>query len=409
MDQKKKAKILPQRTLKIESSRPSVNLIKPEVKEENLFEDQNQFAILAEIGSQTSDPQTEYEFKTSVPLFSIEKYEVDKEIAELIKIYFPKDDHSGTGYHFYIPDMIGKNPDYYENILLETNSVRIVHHYKNKSTLEISYSKLCIQKILSLKDWDKSPNASRRFQKSVIRPNYYNYWDYQKAWENVLLVQNCVLKHSWFIHFVCQAKIPNWFYSWWQVFGANWKNLPGDIQAHMEQEELNPQNSIDLLKYHNQTGIPWILQWDFQVEKRFPPHLKRDIYTKWWAKYDPRKILSGYKLPIYGKPREDSYETIKTNLIGEYTKRFPNLSQECIELKAYEHMFKMFRAEKAALPAPMATSSQGPGGTQGAQRMEDDSQRPEDGDSQTDNDSQGLENIPSDFPEDEFDPAEGSV
>ncbi|KAK1291051.1 hypothetical protein QJS10_CPB18g00990 [Acorus calamus] len=51
--------------------------------------------------------------------------------------------------------MIGKNPDYYENILLETNSVRIVHHYKNKSTLEISYSKLCIQKILSLKDWDK--------------------------------------------------------------------------------------------------------------------------------------------------------------------------------------------------------------------------------------------------------------
>ncbi|KAK1280807.1 hypothetical protein QJS04_geneDACA024660 [Acorus gramineus] len=67
-------------------------------------------------------------------------------------------------------------------------------------------------------------------------------------------------------------------------------------------------------------------------------------------------------------------------------------------------MFKMFKGDKPA--TTMATSSQGPGGTQ--QGLEDDSQRPEDCDSQnTDNDSQGLENIPSDFPEDEFDPAEG--
>lgn len=59
----------------------------------------------------------------------------------------------------------------------------------------------------------------------------YNYWDYQKAWENVLLIQNHQMKHSWFIRFKkgC-GEIPLWFFNnWWLKAGAIPEILPEDI------------------------------------------------------------------------------------------------------------------------------------------------------------------------------------
>lgn len=128
----------------------------------------------------------------------------DLNIIKIMGKYFPQ-------HQYFIPEYPGKDQNYYETILCETRSAQIFH---TRNGDELGFTKLLIQKIISIDDWDKSSNpyVARTIYSTSCANKRYNYWDYQKAWERVLLVQNSQMKHSWFIRFKegCE-EIPLWF------------------------------------------------------------------------------------------------------------------------------------------------------------------------------------------------------
>lgn len=84
--------------------------------------------------------------------------------------------------HF-VPKYSAISYKFYEAILTQSNSALI--HY-NESKGEIVYSKMKILHVLSSFEWGSNLTEIRY----VTNPNgtkyAYNYWDYMKAWENVL-------------------------------------------------------------------------------------------------------------------------------------------------------------------------------------------------------------------------------
>jgi hypothetical protein len=99
---------------------------------------------------------------------------------------------------------------------------------------------MLIQKVIHLEDWDRASNpyVAKTLYSATCLNKSYNYWDYQKAWEKVLLVQNHQMKHPWFIRFKegC-GQIPLWFFNnWWLKAGAIPDILPEDITKMITQE-----------------------------------------------------------------------------------------------------------------------------------------------------------------------------
>ena len=70
--------------------------------------------------------------------------------------------------------------------------------------------------------------------------------------------------------------IPVWFYEWWDIFGPVKNILPSSIIETMERwetwhplirgkENLSKNNNLILLFIDY--GIPWILKWNFCIQK----------------------------------------------------------------------------------------------------------------------------------------------
>ena len=100
-----------------------------------------------------------YVDKSFKHLLILQTQDEESSLDDLVIKYLPE------GY-FHIPTIMGKTQKYYKKILSETGSIKVQHIYRGpKSRQEFTFSKISIEKILSLNDWshDKNPNRFRKF------------------------------------------------------------------------------------------------------------------------------------------------------------------------------------------------------------------------------------------------------
>lgn len=259
----------------------------------------------------------------------------DLNIIKIMGKYFPQ-------HQYFIPEYPGKDQNYYETILCETRSAQIFH---TRNGDELGFTKLLIQKIISIDDWDKSSNpyVARTIYSTSCANKRYNYWDYQKAWERVLLVQNSQMKHSWFIRFKegCE-EIPLWFFSnWWLKAGAIPEILPQEIIKVITQESKKDLKEYPfiLMQFCAETGMPWILKWDLNIQRmEFPATLKRNYYARWWDKFAITPVIEGRK--FRAKNKKSHVAQLKEDITRELLKARPELTKGELQLQVYETMFK---------------------------------------------------------------------
>jgi hypothetical protein len=76
-----------------------------------------------------------------------------------------------------LPRDLSKTREYYEFILVDSNSITLTHQRENSS---IKFSKFKIDKVLSPSDWGMAPYTKKSFSR-VFSPQHYNYFDYMDA------------------------------------------------------------------------------------------------------------------------------------------------------------------------------------------------------------------------------------
>jgi len=244
---------------------------------------------------------------------------------------------------YFIPEYPGKDQNYYETILYETQSAQIFH---NKNGEELGFTKLLIQKVIHMEEWDRSSNpyVAKTIYSATCLNKKYNYWDYQKAWERVLLIQNYQMKHSWFIRFKegC-GEIPLWFFNnCWPKAGAILEILPEDIIRMITQEsEKNLKDyPFILMQFCVETSLPWIIKWEFDIQKtQFPATLRRKNYARWWDKFNIQAIIN--KRRYEASSKKSNMAKLKEDITKELLLKQPNFSQADLILLVYERMFKM--------------------------------------------------------------------
>ena len=79
-------------------------------------------------------------------------------------------------FHYPSSDLL-KTREFYEVVLVETDSVKIKHNTNKFSNLDLAFFTCHIYKILTVKQWDGNPNLSREFSEPS-KPRFFNYWDY---------------------------------------------------------------------------------------------------------------------------------------------------------------------------------------------------------------------------------------
>lgn len=119
----------------------------------------------------------------------IEDCNLKKDASKIAEVYLKN--------HFN-PFLLPKNRYFFEKILEETGSVRIVHNHHRH---DISFSKFFILKVWSIVDWGIVPFESWELKDIYVFPKEFNVYDYMEAWENFLLYHNSKLAHSWFASF----------------------------------------------------------------------------------------------------------------------------------------------------------------------------------------------------------------
>ncbi|KAM7461785.1 hypothetical protein LguiA_029906 [Lonicera macranthoides] len=250
-------------------------------------------------------------FKKPVQDFVIYLKDSDKQFftnpIHLAKQYFEFDQE--------FPIVNRKKREYYEAILLETNSVKITHVNKNPGTCgkpEIQFSKCFIVEPLSLKNWGVNPNSVN------FLPQYkeeYTYWDYIDAWTKAFLYQNSYNTHTWWFRFdslkepsVVLKDLPHWFYNWFIKFGPEEDFFHEKIQPiYKEFRAVHPKHLDDpapiknaiLMRFLGHYSIPWIFQWSYTVGSHNNLSiLARDLFYKWWPKYEFDELIPQMHLDI---------------------------------------------------------------------------------------------------------------
>ncbi|XLU65355.1 hypothetical protein S245_024564, partial [Arachis hypogaea] len=176
------------------------------------------------ITTKTQKPQTNYKptNKTS-NIIHMEPEFWDNSPNKVIPKIFP------TRFHFR-PLAPNKTRQFYEFILIDTDSVAI-KHYKDKTNLDlITHSTIQILRILSPKQFGNNLNKIQKFSQNYD-PIGFNYWDYIEAWTKIFWFQNTQHRHSWLIYFKRKINyiFPNWFYQWWDFFGPIPEILPSPM------------------------------------------------------------------------------------------------------------------------------------------------------------------------------------
>ncbi|KAG2685363.1 hypothetical protein I3760_10G122000, partial [Carya illinoinensis] len=205
----------------------------------------------------------------------------------------------------YVPQNITKTQNFYEFILVDTDSIIISEipcslqsQPSPPATPIIAFHKVTIKQVLTLEQWRKSPYLTRRFSQPYDPP-YFDYYDYQQAWNKTFLRQNKNLRHSWFLHFDKLQEIktlPRWFLLWWDQFGPESLILPPPLQESLQaftlQNDCPPSLShcSPLLLFFLKTKLNWIMKWEYVIKPH--PSLKnimflaRQVSVKWWEKYN---------------------------------------------------------------------------------------------------------------------------
>ncbi|KAK9100886.1 hypothetical protein Scep_024316 [Stephania cephalantha] len=122
------------------------------------------------------------------------------------------------GLHF-IPQRPHATIQFYESILTSTFSVHFDHRSRENS-VEIDFSKLKIQRVLSTEDWcehykfiTKTPFTYKDISIGKDKPPVsISYQDYINAWQTILFYKEPD-HHSWYLSF--SPNCPRIFPQWW--------------------------------------------------------------------------------------------------------------------------------------------------------------------------------------------------
>ena len=213
---------------------------------------------------------------------------------------------------FQIPTLSGKPRGYFETILHLSDSMTITHTRENSkdNNSAIIYSKVIIRKIVKPASWGLDLTSAKTVKLGDNSYNY-NYWDYQMGFHHLFSYQNPKNKHTWFIKLCPQilkmgTSLPMWFLDWWTIYGPVKGILPSNIvEALNRWEKRHPliRGKEDLWEEYSlillfiEYGIPWILKWDFCIEKDRDLKgysLKREFWTRWWNNFPKKDIEDLY-------------------------------------------------------------------------------------------------------------------
>lgn len=163
---------------------------------------------------------------------------------------------------------------------------------------KIGYSKVVIKQILTPSKWKASPWITKNFSQP-FNPQFYNYYNYIKAWDRILLFQNNIYRHTWFFHFDMYRKkdmmVSRWLLDWWNSHGPKAMILPPELLRAYETFKKEPviphlKNFPKILQfYYKCLDLPWIVRWEYQIEKNHfhPfPMLTRKFKLKWLNKFN---------------------------------------------------------------------------------------------------------------------------
>lgn len=173
----------------------------------------------------------------------LEDYELHlhkKSFKALIDFLFSKDS-------LFVADA-RKTREYYQAILVDTGSIKVVHNHNSSNPSRIDFSKVQIFHILSIQEWKACPYTNKTLSNHSTMSSY-NYYDYQDAWFNFLYLRSYT--HSWFIFFDknFDNHYPSWFVNWFKFMG----NIP-DTLHHMFMVVL-PNSKRCLSKIFRNTNI----------------------------------------------------------------------------------------------------------------------------------------------------------
>ncbi|QHO53323.1 uncharacterized protein DS421_2g46930 [Arachis hypogaea] len=159
------------------------------------------------------------------------------------------------GFHFR-PTALNKTRQFYEFILVDSDSVSIKHYKDPKDASNITHSTIQILKDI------------------LIGIMWMPGQEY--------LVTNNQNRHSWLIYFKKNTnyQFPNWFSQWWDYFGPLPEILPPPADEGYGKQE----------------------------HPKAPPMLQRNAFVKWWSQFDatmahPEKVRNWFKEhPKFTKP-----------------------------------------------------------------------------------------------------------
>ena len=183
-----------------------------------------------------------------------------------------------------------KSQQFYELILVDTQSADISHTFDKINPRHILFSKCIIKQVLTAKNWS-NPFEEKTFSVS-FSPQTFNYHDYKMAWYRAFLYQPET--HSWFYNFhdSCPTQFPVWFYHWWTWFGCNLSVLPTEAQGGWNFWDKNASSFEPYtkeLQFFRVFNIAWIFSWEYRlhdyIKNSFPLSLVRVYKIKWWNEY----------------------------------------------------------------------------------------------------------------------------
>lgn len=236
----------------------------------------------------------------------------DNHLTNICKSAFP------SGCHWF-PDNPEKTQRFYEFILIDSNSITLLHRHKNDDkTQEIQYTKCQIKKVIQFKDWPQQhPYYPVKFSKP-FKPSHYTYYDYKMAWYYAFLVKPFTHTTFFIFHPNFSKDLPTWFFAWWQYFGLTFDQLPSPCRegASYYLSHATGSKFTRFTYYMAEFRIPWIFCWEYQLEdlydSDFPLTMTRVYKVRWWDTYDPkfaslpnvkRFLLTGEKLTYSSNPQ----------------------------------------------------------------------------------------------------------
>ena len=104
--------------------------------------------------------------------------------------------------------------------------------------------------------------------------------------------------------------IPYWFYEWWSIFDSVAEILPSNILEAMKRWEsqhplirgkYNLPRDHKMILFFIEYGIPWILKWDFCIQKDISADiyaLKRKFWVRWWNSFLKKDIQPSLSLSL---------------------------------------------------------------------------------------------------------------